>query len=238
MKKLLAAMIGCIAATAAQAQDWAGPYAGAYLGRFQAKSTWTTTQLADPAVCPPGCLASEDADLGARGGAYGIHVGHNWRLGRAAFAGVEALAGNVNARSIVERAPGFTEVSQTDRVETNYEWHISVLGRAGIAAGPVAFYAGAGPSWQRMSVRFVCPGTGDSWCNSPRVGTHTDIRFGFMAGAGAEWRVHRRWAARFDYRYARYQDKEHSYFSDTAEAVFARITLRTSLVSAGFSYRF
>ena len=239
MKQLLAAMLGCVAALAAHAQDWGGIYAGASIGRFQAKSTWTTTQLGDPATCPPGCLASEEADLGARGLAYGFHIGHNWMLGRAGFVGVEAQAGNVNVRSVVNRAPGFSENSQTDSLETNYEWHLNLLGRAGVIAGPVALYGLAGPSLQRISVRFVCPGTGDSWCNSSRVDTRTDVRLGFMAGGGVEWRVHRRWTARLDYRYARYEDKEHSFFSDSAaEAVFAKITLRTSLVALGFSYRF
>ncbi|MEA3193923.1 MAG: outer rane immunogenic protein [Betaproteobacteria bacterium] len=238
MIRVLVAMLAFLTALPALAQS--GAYAGVSVGRFQAKSTWTTTQLGDPAICPPTCLSSQDADLGTSAWQWAGHVGYDLALGRAAFVGVEGSVGNnSNARTTLDHVPGWTDDGmQADRITATYEWNMSVVARAGLVAGPVVLYGLAGPSWQKTSVRFECPG-GTSWCNTPQNENRADVRFGWTGGGGAEVRLPHRWAARLEYRYAKYEDKEYSFFGNSGtDQVFAKVTLKTSVVSLGLSYRF
>lgn len=242
MKKVLLGVIGCLAAAAAQAQDWGGAYAGLSLGRFQAKSTWTTTQLGDGAslICPPGCPSTQDAEIGAIGAQYAAHAGYNWSLGRSGFVGLEAGLGNTNARKTLTRTPGFSEDSQVDRVEAKYEWNASLVGRAGVGIGRLALYGLAGPSWQQMSIRFTCPSVADSWCTSgSNRETRAEARMGWVAGVGGEWQLPQRWVARLDFRYAKYRDRDYEFFGNSGtDQVFVRTTLKTSVLALGVSYRF
>ncbi|HUQ25890.1 MAG TPA: outer membrane beta-barrel protein [Burkholderiales bacterium] len=236
MTKVLLAIFACLTALPALAQS--GAYAGVSLGRFQAKSTWTTTQLSDPAICPPTCLSSQDADLGATGAYWAGHVGYDWRLG-AAFVGLEGGVGSANARQTLDHVPGWTDDGmQTDRITATYEWNISVVARAGLVAGPVVLYGLAGPSWQKTSIGFDCP-SGTSWCNTSQHENRADVRFGWTGGGGAEFRLPHRWAARLEYRYAKYEDREYTFFGNSAtDQVFAKVTLKTNTVTLGVSYRF
>ncbi len=242
MNKLLAGLLGALAAFAAQAQDWSGAYGGVSLARFKGSSTWTTNQLGDPAVCPPTCFSGLEGDLGATGVQYAAHLGYNWALGRNAFVGLEGGVGNVNSRGRIDRTPGWMEDMQFDRITATYEWNASVVGRVGVGAGPLFLYGLLGPTWQKMSIRFECgdPAGPNSWClGGPITENRADVRFGIVGGVGAEWRLHSRWAARLDFRYARYEDKEYSFFGNTAtDQVFANTTLRTSALALGVSYRF
>jgi opacity protein-like surface antigen len=88
-----------------------------------------------------------------------------------------------------------------------------------------------------MSIRFECPG-GNSWCTAPRQENRADVRRGWTAGGGAEFQLPARWAARVEYRYAKYEDKDYSFFGETLDPVFARVTLKTSILQLGVSYRF
>jgi len=242
MHRILLAIIGCLLATAVEAQGWGGGYVGASAGRFKAKSTWSTIQLGDPAVCPPGCLSDQDASLDASGWYWAAHVGYNVALGRVAFVGIEGGVGNANAKTTLDHVPGWTnDGMQVDRITATYEWNASVVGRAGITAGPVVLYGLAGPSWQKVSIRFTCPSDpvlGNSWCATAHQENRADVRRGWTAGGGAEFRLPARWSARLEYRYAKYEDKEYSFFGNSVDAVFARTTLKTNLIQLGVSYYF
>lgn len=242
MQRTLIGALAVLAAAAAQAQDWGGAYAGASLGHFKATSTWTTTQLGDPATSPPFAVG-ETADLSANGLRYAGHAGFNWALGRSAFVGLEAGLGGSNARATLDYTPGFMDQGQRDRITATYEWDASLVGRAGFGAGPVVFYGLLGPSWQKVSLRFECAGDsggGDSWCLTSHTENRGDVRLGWVGGAGMEWRVQRRWSARLDFRVARYKQQDYSFFGDSTagEQVFARTTLRTRALTLGVSYLF
>lgn len=239
MNKLLIGLIGCIAAFTAHAQDWGGSYAGVSLGRFSAKSTWTTTQLGDPAFCAPSCFSSPDADLDANGFYGAGHAGYNWTLGRFAFIGLEAGFGYANASATIDHVPGWNEQMQDDRISAKYQWNASIVGRLGLTAGPVALYGLVGPSWQKVTLRVDCPSSPASWCSDPQSESRSEVRTGWTAGAGAEFRLPARWRARLDYRYAKYQDKEYTFFGGSpSDTIYAKVSLKTSIVTLGLSYSF
>lgn len=247
MNRVLLAIIGCVLATTAWGQGWGGGYIGASLGRIKAKSTWTTTQLGEGVTqfCPPNCISSLDGDLGASGWHWAAHAGYNWTFGPALL-GVEGSVGNANAKGTIDHVPGYLDDGmQRDRIVATYEWDGSIVGRIGFAAGPVLLYGLAGPSWQKRSIRFSCPGDpigANSYCISGSYEENrADVLSGWTAGGGAEFRLHRRWTARLDYRYAKYKDKDYIYFRNTpagVDSVFATVTLKTSVVHLGVSYRF
>jgi opacity protein-like surface antigen len=237
--RLALALFGLLAATAAQADDWSGAYLGISAGRLAGKSTWTTTQLST--VCPDNCFSDLTADLSANGVYYGGHLGYNWALGRWVLLGIEAGAGNSNASGNIDHVPGYRPENSIDRITADYGLSYSVVGRFGFTAGPVLLYGLAGPSWQKMSLRVDCPSPDPvSWCGIPRTETDSSMRSGWTAGGGLEFQLPWRLNARLDYRYAKYKDKDHVFFaaSEDGEQIYAKTSLKTSVVTLGVSYRF
>ena len=246
MYKLLLAIVGCLLAFAVQAQSWRGAYAGVSLGGFKAKSTWTTDQLGGGInqVCPPNCLGSQDADFSANGYYAGAHAGYNWVLGGHWLLGLEGGFGNTNAKGSIDHTPGWLEANQSDRIDATFEYSGSIVARLGLAAGPLVLYGVAGPSWQKVSLRYQCSGDpigNASWCLSARNEKKADVWSGWTAGGGAEWRLSNRVSARLDYRYSKYKARDFEFFANTpaqVDTVFAHMTLRTHVLGIGASYRF
>lgn len=239
MSKLLLGFFALLATAVAHAQDWRGPYIGVSVGYFDARSTWTTTQLGDGATitCPPACDSPTDEQIGARSAQFGTHVGYNWALGRSSFIGLEVAGGKTNASKTMQRTPGF-DGSGDDRIDVNYDWNVSLAARVGFTAGRAAFYGLIGPSWQNVEIHYVCPGTA-SWCLSARETRRSDARFGWVAGAGMELRVDPRWSTRLDLRYAKYKDMDYIFFADAqTDTVFASVSLQTITLSLGLTYHF
>lgn len=230
--------LACLAATVAHAQDWSGPYAGVSVGYFDARSTWTTTQLGDGAgvICPPTCSPPQDENIGGRSAQFAGHVGYTWALGRSGFIGFEVNAGKTNAGKTLRRTPGF-DPSDEDTIDVNYDWNLSVAARFGFASRRTAFYGLLGPSWQNVEIHYACPGTA-SWCLSARETRRSDARFGWVAGAGMEWRFDPRWSTRLDFRYAKYKDMDYAFFAESPEAVHATVSLQTTTLNLGVTYHF
>ena len=252
MYRLLTLLLGVLAATAAHADEsWQGAYIGLSGGRFESDSKWTTTQMGfqDPTtICAPAvapaCFSSPEATVGAQGPYAAGHAGYNWAVGRWFLLGLEAGAGYTNAKSnTIPYTPGWFDQDQDDRLSAKYGWNASLVGRAGFTAGPVLLYGVAGPSWQKVTIDYQCLGNGtgtNSFCSTPQAESRSDVRFGWIAGGGLEVRLATHWTTRIDYRYAQYETKDYTFFSDSpnGEVVFARTTLKTTLFTLGVSYRF
>jgi len=242
MRRLLIVILGGLAATAAQAEDWSGGYIGLSAGGFNGRSTWSTTQLGpdNAVVCPPTCLSGTTADFSdANGGTAGAHIGWNWLFGGHLLLGLETGAGSTNSRGSLKYTPGWVDIDSTDEITATYEYNGGALGRVGLVAGPVMIYGMGGPWWQKVSVRYNCTAGTNSWCLTPQSENKADILRGWMAGAGMEVRVASRWSTRLDYRYAKYEDKDYTFFSRSAtDTVFVRTSAKTYSVLLGVSYRF
>jgi outer membrane immunogenic protein len=230
-----------LAAMAAQAEDWSGGYVGVSAGGFKGRSTWSTTQLGpDSAVlCPPTCLSSTNAEFSDNGNHAGAHLGYNWLLGGHLLLGLEAGAGGSNSRGSLKYTPGWIDTPPSDDITATYEYDGGAAARFGLVAGPILIYGIGGPWWQKVSVRYNCPANTNSWCNTPQSEKKADVLRGWMAGGGVEWRVASRLSTRLDYRYAKYEDKDYTFFSQSAsDTVFARTAVKTYTVALGVSYRF
>jgi len=242
MRGLLVLIFGCLAACAARADDWSGGYFGLSAGGFKGRSTWSTTQLGpdDAIVCPPACQSDTNAKFSdANGYTAGGHLGWNWLFGGHLLLGLEAGAGSTNSRGSISYTPGWVDVGSTDDITATYEYNGGAAARLGLVAGPVMIYGIAGPWWQKVSVRYNCTGGAGSWCLSSQSENKADILRGWMAGGGLEWRVASRWSTRLDYRYAKYEDKDYTFFSKSAtDTVFVRTGAKTYTIAVGVSYRF
>jgi opacity protein-like surface antigen len=242
MRGLLLVIVGALAATPALAEDWSGGYFGLSAGGFKGRSTWSTTQLGpdNAVICPGGCLSDTEARFSdATGGTAGVHLGYNWLLGGHLLLGLETGTGTTNSRGSINHTPGFFDVGSTDDITATYEYNGGVIGRVGLVAGPVLLYGLAGPWWQKVSVRYNCTGGTNSWCLTPHSENKADALRGWVAGGGLEYRFASRVSTRLDYRYAKYEDKDYTFFSSSAsETVFARTGAKTYILSLGLSYRF
>ena len=242
MRRLLIAILGCLAAAAAQADDWSGGYVGLSAGGFKGRSTWSTAQLGpDSAVaCPGFCLSGTEASFSdATGGIVGVHVGWNWLMGGHLLVGFEPALGFTHSRGSINHTPGWFDANSSDEITATYEYNGGVAARLGLVAGPLLVYGVGGPWWQKVSVRYNCTGGTNSWCLTSHSETKGDILRGWMAGGGVEWRVASRWSTRLDYRYAKYEDSDHSFFaSSPTDTVSARTSAKTYTFALGFSYRF
>jgi len=242
MRRLLIAIVGCLMAVTARADDWSGGYFGLSAGGFKGKTRWTTTQLGPDgaATCPPGCQSSTEAQLGdANGGQAGAFLGWNWLFANHLLIGLETGAGSTNSRGSLNYTPGWIDSPPSDEITATYEYNGGAAARLGLVAGPIMIYGIAGPWWQKVSVRYNCGTAATSWCLGPQSERKADVLRGWMAGGGLEWRVASRWSTRLDYRYAKYEDKDYSFFGNsTTDSVFARISAKTYTVSLGVSYRF
>jgi outer membrane immunogenic protein len=242
MRRLLLVIVGCLAATAARADDWSGGYFGLSAGGFKGRSTWSTTQLGpgNAVVCPPTCLSSTEAQFSdANGGTAGVHLGWNWLVGGHLLFGLETGAGSTNSRGTINHTPGWVDVAPADNITATYEYNGGAIGRVGLVAGPVLLYGLAGPWWQKVSIRYNCTGNTNSWCLSSQSENKADSLRGWIAGGGLEWRVASRWSARLDYRYAKYEDKDYTFFSKSAsDTVFVRTGAKTYTLALGISFRF
>jgi len=242
MRRLLFVIVGCLAATAARADDWSGGYIGLSAGGFQGRSTWSTTQLGpdNAVICPGFCLSDTDAKFSdANGGTAGAHFGWNWLIGGHLLLGLETGAGSTNSRGSINHTPGFVDVDSTDDITATYEYNGGALARVGLVAGPVMLYGMGGPWWQKVSIRYNCTSLTNSWCLTSQSENKADILRGWMAGGGMEVRVAKRVSTRLDYRYAKYEDKDYTFFGKSAtDTVFARTGAKTYTVTLGVSYRF
>ena len=236
------AMLVLLAAMAAQAEDWSGGYVGVSAGGFKGRTSWSTTQLGPDgaAVCPPTCQSSTDAKLGdANGGQAGAYLGWNWLFANHLLVGLETGAGSTNSRGSLSYTPGWIDTPPTDDITATYEYNGGAAARFGLVAGPIMIYGIGGPWWQKVSVRYNCTASANSWCITPLSEKKADVLRGWMAGAGLEWRIASQWSTRLDYRYAKYEDKDYSFFGNSAtDAVFARTSVKTYTVGLGVSYRF
>jgi len=240
MRRLLFVIVGCLAAMAAQAEDWSGGYIGLSAGGFRGKSTWTTVELASqPVTFTPGFSDPNASFSDANGGQAGVHFGWNWLFANHFLLGLETGAGSTNSRGSLNHTPGWLDVDSTDEITATYEYNGGALARVGLVAGPVMVYGIGGPWWQKVSIQYNCPSTTNSWCLLPHSERKADILRGWMAGGGMEMRLAKRVSTRLEYRYAKYEDKDYTFFSKTpTDTVLARTGAKTYTLSLGLSYRF
>jgi outer membrane immunogenic protein len=129
----------------------------------------------------------------------GVQIGNNWQSGNFVF-GLEADFSGSGIRGTSQ----FPSVDQgkTDEVSSRYDWLGTVRGRGGIAAGPGFYYATGGLAYGQVRNKYIFDITGENGCCPPtdRVEfSSSGARFGWTAGAGAEFMWRTNWSIKIEY---------------------------------------
>jgi outer membrane immunogenic protein len=187
---------------AADAQNWAGPYAGLFAGYAWGQAD--ATEATDPALPFPyynGVPTPYGFDL--NGAFAGASAGFNWQRGTV-VAGVEGELGYLGLRgSVID--PNGAIVFGTPDTETSFssDFYAGLSGRLGFTTGPALFYIKGGGALLRAKASTIDP------CIAPPTGCGSGLltmrgsetMLGWSAGGGAEWAFDPRWSARVEYQY-------------------------------------
>jgi outer membrane immunogenic protein len=191
--------------------SWTGFYVGAQGGAGWGTSddAYKSIQACAGAICnpvvpitPPGFLRDSTSINGFHGGGT---IGFNWQTGPVVL-GAEAdwsaanIDGNSNCTdSVGFLFSGFTLSGAQGKCHTNLTSFGTVSGRLGVASGRALVFVKAGGAWGdfdrtlQAANLLVSPGVlGAS-------ASHSDTRWGFMAGAGIEYAIFHNWSAKVEY---------------------------------------
>lgn len=201
---------------------WCGFYAGVNAG-----DAWSGSRPVDSAaavtsvpsgIAPTGPVAAAAAlntpiPVGSRNGfTGGGQIGYNFQI-RNFVAGLEADIQGLSGRSTgtaVTSAPialfpgNFANATLTATNSVN--WLGTVRGRIGLAVAPNFLLYGTGGlayggvrSSTGISEAFAGPFVGGATGTFPALGSFSQTRAGWTAGAGGEWKFTGNWSARFEY---------------------------------------
>ena len=207
---------------------WTGFYVGAAIGGGWGSRDVTYTGN-DPAAAAllagtigtPGEQPLSPNSFSMSGVTGGIAAGYNWQLDRRWLVGVEVdfsgadIKGQGSTTSLLATGP---VVPQTISEQQSIDWYGTVRGRLGwlarddlllFATGGFAYghvadsanYATGGPPGLPF---FAFTPAGSFLCTTGTTcfaGSSSATRTGWTAGAGAEWRLDRRWSLKAEYQY-------------------------------------
>jgi outer membrane immunogenic protein len=193
MKYLLTA-VALFASSLACAQNFSGPYLGAYAGYAWAEDKGEGYDQFD------GLKNGWTVKTRPRSSQYGVLGGYNWTLGDNLLLGVEA---DYEDRANSRDHDYFAEEGAIDRdygASTEFESAGSLRGRIGYVVNDQALiYATAG--YAVASVKR----TWHDYYESPSLHeSHSDRQEGWTAGIGAEFLVTQTVSARLEYRHSDY----------------------------------
>ncbi len=151
------------------------------------------------------------------GGVVGGTLGYNYQVNQIVF----GLEGDVDWSGI--KGQTSTGICVGGTCETSNNWLATARGRIGYAFNRIMPYLTAGAAF------------GDVKMNLPGIGSETDTRAGWTAGAGVEFALTGPWTAKVEYLYA---DLGKATCSAATCGVSTNVDFNTSLVRAGFNYRF
>jgi outer membrane immunogenic protein len=209
---------------AAPIDIWTGPYVGLNVGGTWADDPFHSVGV--PGACNAavaGCTATPNystlSALAATfsstvyrpGVIYGGQIGYNWKVNNAVF-GVEADFQGIsdshsNTFSSVTPSPAFPAfpLSQTATLSESMREFGTLRGRAGLLWGPnVLFYGTGGFAYANVSAtttigqNLVSPGVGPYGT----IGQTSSWRYGWVVGAGTEWKWTANWSIKGEYLYA------------------------------------
>jgi outer membrane immunogenic protein len=151
------------------------------------------------------------------GGLVGGTLGYNYQMGRVVF----GLEGDVDWSDI--RGSTVNLPCLGSSCETHNSWLATARGRIGYTFNRVMPYVTAGAAF------------GDVKMNAVGLASETDTRAGWTAGGGAEFALTGPWTAKVEYLYV---DLGKANCTAASCGVSTDVDFNTSLVRAGFNYRF
>jgi outer membrane immunogenic protein len=232
--------------------SWTGFYVGGNAGGAWSQSDAVTTTIFSPtgyfASTSPGAIAIAGAQrVNTSGFTGGLTAGYNWQSSNWVF-GIESdfnyfgLSGSSRASGIYPCcAPtGFT-VSSSE----SSSWLITVRPRLGVlVTASLLLYGTGGLAVANVKSNFLFTDTFATAAESAAIST---TRYGWTAGAGAEYALMNGWSVKGEYLYA---DLGRSSTTSTNLTAFTppiafpsniwnhSIDLRTNIVRIGLNYKF
>jgi outer membrane immunogenic protein len=173
-----------VAGTMASAQDrdWTGYYAGVHLGYLSGETTALDIDSGLPPNSAYGVLA-------------GLQLGHDMQNGSTVMGWAVDLS-----VSGVTNGVDFDSACTPYCEQVDLNWMSTVRGRYGMAQGNALYYATGGLALASM--------TGIDW-DVPDEGSDTNLHFGAILGAGAEFGVSETMTGFAELNYLKFQDESY-----------------------------
>lgn len=167
----------------AQVADWTGFYVGAHVGSADMSGDY----LAETGSCNP-CRV---LNLDGQSTAAGVQGGYNYQAGKYVFGvegdissvNIDETSGDVSVGGVKSTRPDFTR---------SVDWTATVAPRLGVVHGKALIYGKVGWAYGRMGVGHFTSGGGVYVSNS-------EVRDGWVAGAGVEYQFAPKLTARIEY---------------------------------------
>lgn len=203
--------IVCLVFTAALSAN-AGDYKGFYVGGSVGGANGNSNAQTSTVFSPTGYFASSSvpaiATVGAQnpsangfsgGGQIGFNLQHKHILlgAEADFGGMNVSASATGTATYPCCAPTAFTITQT--VETS--WLFTMRPRVGVVAGPVLIYGTGGLAVTDANYQALFT---DTFATAHETGGQDSTLVGWTAGAGAEFKLNRRWSIKGEYLYANF----------------------------------
>jgi outer membrane immunogenic protein len=236
-KLLLAAAAVVLLSSAAQSADlsvpdnvsWSGGYIGVIggYGWGNADASYDVTSGGLP-------FGSFDASMNLDGMLLGGQIGYDFDLGNNFVVGVAGDAAWSDVSGPKECAQGTCLGGPTDSFgKVDFGFFSTLRARAGITTGNMLFYATGGLAVADVKATITnvdFPGDTQSDSNT---------QFGWVIGAGAEFKVTENMSLGAEYLYADLGNKKFNIVGSTGNfQANTKVDLNTSIIRASFNYRF
>ena len=198
--------LALVAVSSAHAADFKGFYIGGNVGGVNGSSDASTSTIFSPtgyfAQSSVPAIATVGAQhLSANGITGGGQAGFNLQHGVFVF-GVETDFGAMNlsdSRSTTATYPCCAPTAFTVTQSISTDWLFTVRPRLGFAAGPIMIYGTGGMAMTNANYQALFT---DTFATAHENGGKEDHLTGWTAGAGAEFKVNRRWSVKGEYLFA------------------------------------
>jgi outer membrane immunogenic protein len=218
-----------VAASPAVAPDWIGFYVGIHGGGGWGHASFESTTFdntGSPIFVPP--------NASPKGGVFGFQVGHNWQWGSV----VGGLEIDYSGADIKETSTFFAptvEPGSTFTAEVKLDALASARGRLGWLLFPnLLAYGTAGIGWGHS--RLTTTDTSSIGESFPE--TNFVNEFGWVAGAGLEWKCFDHWLLRGEWLHYDFGKASHFGLNFESDLDNANVRTTVDVARAALSYKF
>jgi outer membrane immunogenic protein len=243
----------------AEVYNWTGFYiggnAGYSWGRSNTDVSYFNTATGAPIAPPAGSIVNNSFDM--NGAIAGGQAGYNWQTsnwvlgleadiqwsgerGGSAFRCAATATGGVCLPGLTFLPAGATGTNFA--LDRSLEWFGTVRGRAGLAVTPqVLLYATGGLAYGSIKTSGTLSGFTPGGIAVASLGSNSDTRVGWTAGAGVEGMITRNWSAKLEYLYMDLGRSNAGPFTLAPASVIAAnvsSNFTDHILRAGINYRF
>lgn len=193
---------------------WQGFYFGGNAGYASAGDGDETDLFRNP----NGILGPLDiggiGELQAEGGFLGLQGGYNWQRGRFVF-GIEGdiQAGDVNdgiGTSNFEFPPATATTGFFGTAETDMNYFGTIRGRIGLAQDNWLLYVTGGYAFADVDYSLIATNRGGTPVGNTVTFDESEVRGGYVIGAGAEWAIRNNLTLKIEYQYLDFDDETYT----------------------------